>query len=327
MKIFYSELKELLHLKLSKYGFSDVNAAQLSDTFTESSFDGIFSHGINRFPLFIQYVKRGIVNVDISPEKINSFGAFEQWDGKLGAGILNAFHCVNRVVDLAEDNGIGIVGLQNTNHWMRGGTYGRRAAEKGKMFIGWTNTIPNMPAWGGEINNIGNNPFVFAVPHKGEHIVLDMAMSQFAYGKLEWMQKLGQELPEYGGYNSKGELTKSPEEILDSKRILPAGLWKGSSLSIVLDLAAAILSGGNTSKQIGEENIEYGLSQVYIAIEIEKFLSEKDREKLINESLEFIQFSGDNVSYPGKRVMKNRVGNLKNGIEIPDELMKEIEKL
>lgn len=327
MKIIYSELKAVLKKVLRKYGFSDIDADQLSETFTGSTFDGVFSHGINRFPLFIEYVVRGIVNTGITPEKLNSFGAFEQWDGKLGPGILNAFHCVDRVIELSETNGVGIVGLQNTNHWMRGGTYGRRAVEKNKMFIGWTNTIPNMPAWGGELSNIGNNPLVVAIPYKNEHIVLDMAMSQFAYGKLEWMQKMGHELPEYGGYNSRDELTKNPGEILESRRILPAGLWKGSSLSIVLDLAAAILSGGQTSKQIGEKEIEFGLSQVFIAIEIERFLSKEDRQALIEESLEYIQFNNEKVSYPGKRVIENRRENLQNGIEIPDELMNEINNL
>ena len=101
MKLYYSELKEVLKLKLVKYGFLDENAGQLSDIFTGNTFDGVFSHGINRFPLFIHYVERGIVKVENSPDKINSFGAFEQWDGKLGAGILNALHCADRVLELA----------------------------------------------------------------------------------------------------------------------------------------------------------------------------------------------------------------------------------
>ena len=93
------------------------------------------------------------------------------------------------------------MGLRNTNHWMRGGTYGWKAAEEGFLFMGWTNTMPNMPPWGGDTAALGNNPFVLAIPRPGGHIVLDMAMSQYSYGKLEWHQKCGTELPEYGGYN------------------------------------------------------------------------------------------------------------------------------
>ncbi|MCF8378661.1 MAG: 3-dehydro-L-gulonate 2-dehydrogenase [Bacteroidales bacterium] len=327
MKLLYSQLKELLNGKLIKYGFSSIDSDIISEIFTESTFDGVFSHGINRFPLFIDFVKKTIVKISEKPSLVNAFGAFEQWNGNLGPGILNALHASNRAVELAMENGIGLVGLQNTNHWMRAGTYGRKVAEKGFMLIGWTNTIPNMPAWGGEISNIGNNPFVFAIPHKNGPIVLDMAMSQFAYGKLEWMTRMGKDLSDFGGYNSKGELTKNPAEILESQRILPTGLWKGSAMAIVLDLAAAILSGGKTSKQIGEKDIETSLSQVFIAINIEKFFSEEARETLINETLEFIQFNNAEVGYPGKRVMKNRMENLKNGIDIPENLIQKINSL
>lgn len=327
MKLLYFELKDLLNEKLIKQGFSTSDSELISEIFTESTFDGVFSHGINRFPLFIDFVKKEIVKISEKPSLVNTFGAFEQWNGNLGPGILNALHCSNRAVELAAKTGIAVVGLQNTNHWMRAGTYGRRVAEEGFMFIGWTNTIPNMPAWGGEISNIGNNPFVFAIPHKTGPIVLDMAMSQFAYGKLEWMARLGKDLPDFGGYNSKGELTKNPAEILESQRILPTGLWKGSAMAIVLDLAAAILSGGHSSKQIGEKDIETGLSQVFIAINIEKFISEEARGTLIEETLDFIQFNNTEVGYPGKRVMKNRIENKKNGIDIPENLMQKISSL
>ena len=102
-------------------------------------------------------------------------------------------------MELASIYGIGCVGLQNTNHWMRGGSYGWRAAEKGKLFIGWTNTMPNMPPWGGSEPTLGNNPFVLAIPREEGHLVLDMAMSQYSYEKLEWHMRSGTDLPEYGG--------------------------------------------------------------------------------------------------------------------------------
>lgn len=104
-------------------------------------------------------------------------------------------------------------------------------ADEGFLFIGWTNTLPNMPPWGGKTAALGNNPLVIAIPRKGEHLVLDMAMSQYSYGKLEWHQKCGSDLPEFGGYDPENKLTKDPSLILKTNRILPAGLWKGSGLS------------------------------------------------------------------------------------------------
>jgi len=165
---------------------------------------------------------------------------------------------------LAGQSGIGCVGLANTNHWMRGGTYGWRVAERGLLFIGWTNTMPNMPPWGGDRNTIGNNPFVMAIPRSEGHVVLDMAMSQYSYGKLEWHAKKGGMMPEFAGYDTRGEITRDPAEVLATERILPAGLWKGSAMAMVMDLAAAVLSGGLTTCGIGDLPAETKLSQVFI---------------------------------------------------------------
>jgi 3-dehydro-L-gulonate 2-dehydrogenase len=88
----------------------------------------------------------------------------ERWNGKLGMGNLVAKKAMARAIELAGKLGIGCVAVRNTNHWMRGGTYGWQAADAGCIGICWTNTFPNMPAWGGTDPRIGNNPFVLAIP-------------------------------------------------------------------------------------------------------------------------------------------------------------------
>ena len=214
MILSFQTLKDKFEEILLKYGFPENQAADIAKVFAETTMDGVFSHGINRFPRFIGDVKNGTVLPAIAPELKNAFNALEQWDGLQGAGISNALFCNDRCMELASAHGIGCVGLRNTNHWMRGGSYGWRAAEKGFLFLGWTNTMPNMPPWGGSEARLGNNPFVLAIPRKQGHLVLDMAMSQYSYGKLEWHKLKGTNLPEYGGYGMDNKLTKNPSEIL-----------------------------------------------------------------------------------------------------------------
>ena len=96
---------------------------------------------------------------------------------------------------------------------MRGGSYGWQAAKKGYVFIGWTNTIGNMPAWGATDNRLGNNPLVIAIPFRDEAIVLDMAMSQYSFGAMELAEMKKEDFPYYGGYDVNGELTKDPSAI------------------------------------------------------------------------------------------------------------------
>lgn len=94
---------------------------------------------------------------------------------------------------------------------------------------------------------IGNNPLIMAVPRSnGEHAMIDCAVSQFSYGKIEDCRLKGLKLPVPGGYDTKGELTTDPSEIEKTWRVLPMGYWKGSGLSIVLDLIATVLTDGNS---------------------------------------------------------------------------------
>src|SRR5580700_4963774 len=128
--------------------------------------------------------------------RLPSQRSIERWDGNLGPGNLNAWSSMQRAIQLARTNGIGAVFLAHTNHWMRGGTYGWQAADQGLFAMCWTNTLPNVPAWGAVGPTFGNNPMVMAVPRPGgENVVIDMAMSQYSYGTLSAYANRGQPLP------------------------------------------------------------------------------------------------------------------------------------
>ena len=111
--------------------------------------------------------------------------AFERWNGQGGPGNLNALACMQRAIDLTADHGIGCVALSNTNHWMRGGSYGWQAADAGVIGVCWTNTLPNMPPWGAVGAAHRQQPADRRdSPIHPRHVVLDMAMSQFSVGAL-----------------------------------------------------------------------------------------------------------------------------------------------
>ncbi|MGZ3846277.1 MAG: 3-dehydro-L-gulonate 2-dehydrogenase [Flavisolibacter sp.] len=316
---------------LLKHDVKIDRAETIAEIFTMNSVDGVYSHGVNRFVTFIKLVERGLVIPNNDPQKIDGINSLEQWDGKLGAGVLNAVKATDRAMELASGNGLGLVALANTNHWMRGGYYGWHAAKKNFVFIGWTNTIANMPAWGATDARLGNNPLVIGVPFAGEAIVLDMAASQFSYGALELAAMRGTELPVNGGYNKSGELTKKPTEILETKRTLPAGYWKGAGLSLLLDILSAILSGGLSTHEITARRIEYGLSQVFVAIDLAQLKNFKGIEGCIDQIIQDYKGSvlekGSEIVFPGERVLKDRKTNLANGIPVLKKVWQEIETL
>ncbi len=318
LRIPYDELRDTLERGLATLGFNAPRAALCARLIAEASRDGVASHGLNLVPRFVRMVRAGVVDVTAEPVTVASAGAIERWDGRRGVGNLNAYACMARAVALAREHGVGCVALANTNHWMRGGTYGWQAADAGAIGICWTNTMPNMPPWGATTPLVGNNPLVIAVPRAEGHLVLDMAMSQFSFGALASHRMRGERLPVPGGFDEHGDLTRDAAAIERTGRALPIGFWKGSGLAVMLDLVAATLSGGRATHEIpSPPEKETGLSQMFMAFDPGWCPGSPDA-RLADRLVAHLQSaSGDEaVRYPGERTRALREKHLKEGVPV-----------
>ncbi len=326
MHVAFETLKSEFKRVLLSLDFNQEAAEQSATIFAENSRDGVYTHGLNRFPTFVEYVRNGLIIPNVQPTQTGGFGAFEQWDGQLGVGTLAASFCMQRAIGLAGENGIGCVALKNTNHWMRGGTYGWQAAEAGMIGICFTNTIANMPPWEGIDARLGNNPLVIAIPKKEGHIVLDMAISQFSFGKLNLYKSKNEQLPLPGGYDNSGKLTTDPGDIIDSLRPLPIGFWKGSGLSLVLDLLASVLSQGRSTADVTRGGSESGVSQVFICISPE---AGAGTDAIIENILAYTKSSrtvgqGKEIRYPGENALRIRRKSLEAGVWVDDRIWEKV---
>jgi 3-dehydro-L-gulonate 2-dehydrogenase len=182
--------------------------------------------------------------------------------------------------------------------------------------------MPNLPAWGAVEPCIGNNPLVIAVPREKGHVVLDMAMSQFSYGALESYRMRGELLPVDGGYDTEGNLTRVPAAIEQSMRPLPVGYWKGSGLSMVLDMVATITSLGKATHRISTDPLlETGLSQVFLAIDPAALGSAPIASQIADDIVASLHNSqpaetGTGIRYPGEYTALIRAENSKRGIPV-----------
>jgi 3-dehydro-L-gulonate 2-dehydrogenase len=331
-RIPFDEIWQELTRVLLAVGFEDCAAKRCARIFTENTCDGVASHGLNRFPVFITDVKTGLVKTGVEPQLVNSFGALEQWDGRHGVGLLNAEKAMKRAIELSRGHGIGCVGLRNTNHWMRAGTYGLLAAEAGCIGICWTNTVALMPPWGSAERRIGNNPMVVCIPRAEGPVLLDMAMSQFSMGKLDVFRRRGEELPLAGGYDEDGALTTDPNAILRSGRALPIGYWKGSGLALVLDLMATLIAGGDSTKGISQRGKETAVSQVFMAIDIVSQMGagnvEEEVNAIIHDLLDAPPLKGTpRVRYPGQGMLASRRENVEKGILVDLQVWQMIQQM
>ncbi len=332
MRIPYDEMVAEFVRVLEKYGIEGDEAVLSAKLFADASADGVHTHGLQRFPKFIASIKSGAVDVSKRAVPVERIGLIERWDGQRGPGNLNAWKCMERAIELAKENGVGIVALRNTNHWMRPGNYGIQAVNNDCIGILWTNTVPNMPAWGGKEAKLGNNPAVFAVPYKDTPVLVDVAMSMFSYGKLEKYKREGVECPVDGGIDKNGNITRDPAAILETHQVLPIGYWKGSGLSLVLDLIASCLAGGTFTRGIGELPYETELSQLFIAFSLSNFPDRARLEDEIGKTLADLDAStpvkeGNSVHYPGEGMKKTREESMRIGVFADDTLWAKVKEL
>ena len=331
LRVPFEDLHSALERAMLRLGLTPDRAHLCARLFAETTRDGVYSHGLNRFPRFRAMVENGSIDVNATPTLTTAFGAIERWNGNRGVGNLNAYASMEHAIDLARKNGIGTLALANTNHWMRGGAFGWQAADAGMFAICWSNTLANLPAWGAKTPTLGNTPLVIAIPRaNGQHVVLDIAMSQFSYGALSSYAKRVESLPVPGGYDSTGHLTQDAAAIESSQRALPIGYWKGSGLSLVLDMIGAMLSGGLATHQLGSDPLrEAGQSQIFLAIDPSNLATTEELSRIADEILDNLHHAtpvdpAKPVRYPGEQTLHVREENMRLGVPVDPDLWRQI---
>jgi 3-dehydro-L-gulonate 2-dehydrogenase len=348
-RVAFAELQARIELVLLALGVAPARSALGARLTAETDRDGVRTHGVARLPRFAQHVRSGLIDPRAGPEKVAGFGAIERWTGRRGPGNLAAYSAMQRAMELAREHGLGCVALADTSHWMRAGTYGWQAADAGFAAMCWTNTLPNLPPWGASTVALGNNPLVVAIPRRvisgsgsegqSAPIVLDMAMSQFSYGTLASYRERGDTLPVPGGYDKRGQLTNDPGLIEQTHRALPIGYWKGSGLSFVLDVLAAMLTGGMATHDFSTDPAkEVGQSQVFLAIapasvetieELSRFAQGQSvAQKAIDALHAATPIQAEKpVRYPGEGALRCRQESMELGVVVEEAVWDAFVKL
>ena len=330
MRIFFDDMKQVFFEILTGRGLGAADAESTAETFAVNSLEGVITHGANRFASIVAVIDRGEIDIHARAEVEQSLGAFERWNGNFALGNVNASRCMTRAVELAREYGIGIVAVRNTSHWLRAGSWGLLAADRGCLGICWTNTIPSMVPEGLEVKLAGNNPFVICVPGaEGRHVLFDGAMSQYSFGAVQKAALANRPLEVPGGYDSRGELSRDASEVLATRAMRPMGHWKGTALAVVLDLAASALALGHSTYRLGRaeaDGVKRGASQVFIAVDVLRygadFIHEATEETLRN--IRETDAGRGLLHFPGEGRIRVREENLKNGIEVNDKVWEEI---
>jgi LDH2 family malate/lactate/ureidoglycolate dehydrogenase len=252
-KVFPVEaLREFSTRMFIHFGVPKIDAAQAADVLASADLRGIDSHGVARLHSYFDMLALRRINPLPEIKVLRSTPSTATIDGDNGLGLVVGPHANRFAMDMAERFGSGWVSVQNTNHYGIAGYYVLKALDRN--LIGWAMTNSTKlvaPLWGAE-RMLGTNPIAIGFPGKEEPpIVIDMATSAAAYGKIEIACRRGEPIPEGWAVDGEGRDTTDPHNMVEGGALLPLGSdrdrggHKGYGLAIMVDVLCGVLSGAN----------------------------------------------------------------------------------
>ncbi|MGC9537490.1 Ldh family oxidoreductase [Streptomyces sp. UG1] len=226
-------------------GLSPKAATTVAESLVEADLRGTPSHGVLLVPMYIERLRKGSVSRHESAEVVLDAGAIAVLDARHALGQLTGDQAMDLAVEKARTYGLGVVTVRHAFHFGGAYRYARTAATSGCIGIAAANTRPLMPAPGGAAAVVGNNPIAVGVPTgDGEPILLDMALSEAALGKVRLAAQEGRPIPPTWATDREGTPTTDPAKAL-AGLLLPAAGHKGYGLALVVDVLSGVLSGGS----------------------------------------------------------------------------------
>ncbi|HZP70672.1 MAG TPA: Ldh family oxidoreductase [Pseudolabrys sp.] len=268
-------LSGLVARLFSAAGVPDTAARTVAEALVEADLEGQSSHGVMLVELYLDRIRKGSVSLRQAGEIVSDKGATVVLDAHHALGHLTGDQAIDIAVERARRYGVGLVAVRHGFHFGTARRFALKAADADCIGIVMCNTRPLMPAPGGAERVVGNNPIAIAVPSDGPApVVLDMATSEAAMGKIRMAAKSGQQIPVTWASKADGSNTTDPIEAI-AGMLLPAGGPKGFGLAFLIDLLCGVLSGGATGAAVqplyGDAATPYDSSHLFIAIDITYF--------------------------------------------------------
>ena len=197
-------------------------------------------------PLTYEPSPPGVVNPRPEVKVLRKFGATELLDGDNGLGVVIGQLAMDRAVEIASELGVGVIAVRNSNHTGMLAVHVLKAASRDMIGYFTSNGPAIMAPFGGREARMGNSPFAYAIPtHSGEPIVLDLACSVVARGKIRMYADHGEPIPEGWALDAEGFPTRDAEAAMDGA-VLPMAGYKGYGIAFVTEVIGAVLPGGET---------------------------------------------------------------------------------
>ena len=256
-------------------GFSTSAAGRVAESLVAADLRGIPSHGVLLVPMYVQRIQEGSVSLRERAEPVQDLGAIAVLDGGNALGQLTGEQAMRLAVAKARRYGVGVVTVRNAFHFGRAFRYVELAAASGCIGIAAANTRPLMPAPGGASAVVGNNPVAIGVPRPdSEPVILDIALSEAAIGKIRLAAGEGRPIPANWATDGQGQPTTDPNAAL-AGLLLPTGGHKGFGLALMIDVLTGVLSGGGYGRHVkglyADTSVPNNCAHFFLALDVAAF--------------------------------------------------------
>lgn len=300
-----------------------------AELMVEADLMGVPSHGVLMLPRLLSALDDGRATASPDVRVVSDRGAACCVDGDLGPGRYASTLAMTHAITRARTHGIGLCALVRSTHWGRAFPYACQAARQGLMGLCATNAIPTLAAGGAARAVLGNNPIAIAAPRGqgADPIVLDMAMSQAALGKVGTYQREGRDVPEGWGFTARGEAASDAAAILSSGLLAPMGGHKGLGLALMVELLTAALTGGPLGHEIvarDRTGLDPGATKLFVAIDIAAFGGQPAFADRVETLLAFLRDEAPGQLAPGERGWAERARNLVAGVPLHEAIVSQL---
>ena len=336
LRVAERELRAFVETTFAAAGLDATQAATVAESLVAADLRGTHSHGVIRLPFLAARLLDGGANAKPRISVVRDGAANALLDGDHALGPVAAHHAMELAIAKAATQGIAMVGVRNSDFIGTCAHYAMLALPHDMIGITWTNGFPGMTAWGGRTNAIGNNPIAFAAPSltRGD-VVLDMALSVAAGGRIRLAAKNGESIPDDWLLDRDGNRTNDPAALVAGGALLPLG-YKGFGLAMFGEVLCGALLG---ARMLGEippwhqatgQPVENG--HVHIAIDIASFGDPayvKQRIDVLIDTLKAAPLmpGAQEILFPGERASRTLQRHRSEGIPVPEPVAADLQRL
>ena len=327
MLIAHDKLITFTQAIFSRLSTTEDRARIVAEHLVEANLKGHDSHGVGMIPLYVMTALNQKMNVNADAQLVKDNGAVLLVEGNRGFGQVVGRQATEMGIERAKSLGMACIGSRNNHHLGRIGAYGEQCAAEGLVSIHFVNVVGHPPfvsPWGGRQARLQTNPFCCAVPTESQPIVLDMATSAIAMGKVRVAANKGVPVPENCLFDADGVATTDPNTLSQGGTLGPFGMHKGYGLALVCELLGGALAGEWTMQDQSKQQ-DFTLNHMLMFIinpdvfgGVAAFQREvAGMQQWLHDCEPAKGF--DRVRLPGEPERETQAQRLADGIEIDDQ--------